>query len=76
MKTKEEKKYYLKYKPRFYDGQSEEYLNYNKKSESYFLSNNIGGFVVKTSFTQKEIEEIKEKFDTDLADLEMIEVEK
>lgn len=73
----EEKKYYLRHKPKFYDNENEEgdYLNYAIYLGSYFLDTNIGGFNVKTSFTQKEIDEIKERFNTDLSDFEIIEVE-
>lgn len=76
---KEEKKFYLKHKwLRNYH-----WLLYLYRAES----GNLGITMYKTSvdvpnmekiqtkFTLKEIEEIKERFDTDLADFEMVEVE-
>ena len=40
----------------------------------YYLSHSTENNGYKTTFTLKEIEEIKKKFDTDLADFELVEV--
>lgn len=50
------------------------FINYDTKYNDIYLSSNEADYV-KTKFTLKEIEEIKKKFDTDLADFEMVEVE-
>ena len=69
----EEKKYYLVYR----------FMNpYTKKrhvnfvtNEGIIISDRLGDQVFKTKFTKAEIEELKEKFDTDLSDFELIEAE-
>lgn len=74
---KEEKKFYLKH--RFLTSLLGEmkysFINYNTKYNEIFLSNKESLGETKTRFTLKEIEEIKERFDTDLADFELVEVE-
>ncbi len=51
------------------------FINYDTKYNDIYLSSNEALDYVKTKFTLKEIEEIKKKFDTDLADFELVEVE-
>lgn len=73
-KAEGEKKYYLKLK----DSTSAimgEYLNFNKSFNVYFLQNNFQCNDYQTRFTQKEIDEIKKKLNTDLLEFEQIEVE-
>lgn len=74
---KEEKKYLLKHKwLQGYDNLS--YLNLslntNKKRKCY-LYDSVDASLVKTQFTQSEIDEIKERFNTNLEDFEIVEVE-
>lgn len=71
-KREEEKKYYLRH--RFLEAHFFNYLNLNYGFQELFLSSKsqIGK---QTQFTQKEIDEIKEKYHTDLKDFEIIEVE-
>ena len=70
----EEKKYYLKHKfIRFREGS--DYLNYKTKSKNYVLNSSTDTAKYKTKFTEQEIEELKEKFNTSLDDFEFIEVE-
>lgn len=71
----EEKKFYLKHrwmKPRPID---KNYLNLWIGTNEYWLDCKNETEDVQTQFTKKEIEEIKEKFNTDLADFEEVEVE-
>ena len=73
----EEKKYYLKHKfINDYNGLG--YINL-RMNEKVILSNQLEVVGVpngsKTKFTKAEIEELKERFDTDLNDFELIEVE-
>lgn len=50
------------------------YLNLDRDNENYYyLDSMYGDSSYQTEFTLKEIEEIKEKFDTDLADFEIVE---
>lgn len=71
----EEKKYYLKHKwLRCLGGCA--LLHESTKFHTFVL---MGGFGevpkdYKMKFTQKEIDEIKEKYNTDLSDFEMVEV--
>lgn len=77
----EEKKFYLRHKYLTYNGTSDSkgYLNINlnnlNKVNALFIDNKTKYDDFQTEFTLKEIEEIKEKFDTDLKDFEMVEVE-
>lgn len=67
----EEQKYYLKHK--WFTGDIV-YLNF-RFSESYSLNDNNNTEYSKTQFTQAEIDEIKERFNTNLEDFEQIPVE-
>lgn len=71
----EEKEYYLKHKWLNLKHENVKYLVCTLSSDEYKLGTGFNGVGFKTQFTQKEIEEIKEKFDTDLGDFEIIEVE-
>ena len=69
----EEKKYYLKHK--FINNNNGlDYINLSI-SEEVMLNNRHEDQIFKTKFTKAEIEKLKEKFDTDLNDFELIEVE-
>ena len=69
----DEKRYYLKHKfINNYNGL--DYINL-RMNEKVILNNHLEGEGFKTKFTKAEIEELKEKFDTDLNDFELIEVE-
>ena len=72
----EEKKFYLKHK---YLVQARDYktgfLNYDPCNDRLFIHSERQTHFTTTQFTLKEIEEIKEKFDTDLVDFELVEVE-
>lgn len=69
----EEKKFYLKH--RWLRSRFEDKIVNQDGEDEYFLSDEsqIDGF--KTQFTQKEIDDIKEKYNTDLSDFERVEVE-
>ena len=69
----EEKKYYLRHK--FLDSLQTNYLNFSREIELFKLSTLKHDNNKQTQFTMGEIDEIKEKFDTDLKDFEIIEVE-
>lgn len=69
----EEKKYYLKH--RFLEHHNYSYLNYDQKLQKLYLNDKVRIDYVQTQFTQKEIDEIKEKYDTTLDDFKIIEVE-
>lgn len=69
----EEKKFYLKH--RWLRSRFEDKIVNQDGEYEYFLSDESQTDGFKTQFTLKEIEEIKEKFDTDLADFELVEVE-
>lgn len=72
----EKKKYYLKHKwLAQFTLDRKAFLNFNKTKKSYFLDTFESLIDYQTQFTQKEIDEIKEKFDTDLADFDIVEVE-
>src|SRR5699024_380279 len=67
----EPKKYYLRH--RWLKNKcKEQYLNIDKIYDSYFLLGNANTELYKTQFTEKEIEELKDKLDTDLADFEEV----
>ena len=69
----EEKRCYLKHRfINFYNGL--DYINLSI-SEEVMLNNRYEDQIFKTKFTKAEIEELKAKFDTDLRDFELIEVE-
>ena len=68
-----EEKYYLKHK--FINNHNGlDYINLSM-DEKVILNNHLEDEGFKTKFTKAEIEEFKEKFDTDLNDFELIEVE-
>lgn len=70
----EEKKFYLRHiwlKPNL---TYKNYLNHWIGTSHYWLDYKNEAAEVKTQFTEKEIEEIKEKFNTDLKDFELVEV--
>lgn len=69
----EEKKYYLKRK--WIIDYERVYLNFYFEENRYMLSSNDNDAYFKTKYTQSEIDEIKRKFNTDLKDFEIIEVE-
>ena len=72
----EEKKFYLKH--RYLQSSltnSNNILCYSASDDKLALCNGINFPKYKTYLTLKEIEEIKEKFDTDLVDVELVEVE-
>lgn len=69
-----EKKYYLKH--RFMCGFEKcAFFNIDSLNKALYLSDKTQTQYVQTQFTRAEIEEIKEKYDTDLKDFEKIEVE-
>lgn len=70
--NEKEKKFYLKH--RWLEPESESYLN--ELTSYHYLYGKEERKEFKTKFTLKEIEEIKNKYDTDLKDFELIEVEK
>lgn len=69
----EEKRYYLKHK--WFTWTSCIYLNLCISENSFMLHNNKNEEDYKVKFTQAEINEIKERFNTTLEDFEMVEVE-
>ena len=70
----QEKKFYLKHRW-LKNGEDYSYLNFEISGLYYSLNNKHEASWAKTKFTLEEIEEIKEKFDTDLKDFELMEVE-
>lgn len=70
----EEKKFYLKH--RWMSGIDGDYLALDLEQGGYYLDDKYETYWQKTQFTKKEIEAIKERFNTDLADFEEVEVEK
>lgn len=74
----EEEKFYLKKIKRFYDryyDETSKFLNVWKDRDYYHLGTIDQTCKFKTQFTQKEIDEIKKKYNTDLEEFEQIEVE-
>lgn len=71
----EPKKYYLKHK--WMGHEKLKYLELDTQNDEWYLGHKYDTIFVtaKNEFTQKEIEEIKEKYNTDLSDFEMIEVD-
>ena len=67
----EPQKYYLRFTALTEIGDCN-YLNYCATEETIYLSNHITKIVAQTQFTQKEIDEIKEKFKVTLSDFEQI----
>lgn len=71
----EEKKFYLRHRCLLQNFIHDPvYLNYNRIFDTIHVYNNKQTDVIQTQFTKKEIEEIKEKFNTDLKDFELVEV--
>lgn len=71
----EEKKFYSRHRYFRFDNGSSKYLGMNLVKDKPDLYSKITYRWVKNQFTEKEIEEIKEKFNTDLKDFELVEVE-
>lgn len=69
----EEKKFYLRHRW-LAKWRGSNYLNFELSANYYGLNDKREETWVKTKFTLKEIEEIKEEFDTDLKDFELVEV--
>lgn len=70
----EPQKYYLRFTALTKKGFCN-YLNYNPKEETIFLDNRTETRIIKTQFTQAEIDEIKEKFKVTLWDFEQIPID-
>lgn len=70
---REEKKYYLKHKWLGDDRWC--YLNLNTNVNIYSIGSPLNSGDFQTQFTQKEIDEIKERFNTSLEDFERIPIE-
>ena len=69
-----EKKYLLRFKS--IKSEAYCYLNYNKDTDRFGLDDSFNTAIrFQTHFSLDEIEEIKKRFDTDLKDFELIEVE-
>lgn len=72
----EEKKFYAKHRYLVQAGDyTTAFLNYATNNDRLYVYTKAQTYSVKTQFTLKEIEKIKEKFDTDLKDFELVEVE-
>lgn len=67
-------KYFLKFEA-LTDNGSGTYLNYYKSGDSLGMSTRSQSFGFQTEFTQKEIDEIKEKFGVTLSDFRQIPVD-
>lgn len=66
----EEKKFYLRHRWFKPSPIYKNYLNYWKGNDEYWLDYKNESKEIQTQFTLKEIDEIKEKFNTDLKDFE------
>lgn len=71
----EERKFYLRHRWLIPIPIDKNYLNHWIGTNEYWLDYDNETKDVQTQFTLKEIDEIKEKFNTDLGNFEMIEVE-
>ena len=74
----EEKKFYLQKIKSFYDRYYDEttkFLNVRKDQDRYGLGTTGQTFMIRTQFTQKEIDKIKEEQHTDLSEFKQIPVE-
>lgn len=71
----EPKKYYLRH--RWMGHEKLKYLELDTQNDEWYLGHKYDTIFVtaKNEFTLKEIEEIKEKYNTDLSDFEIVEVE-
>lgn len=72
-KREEPQRYYLRFTA-LTQGLDCNYLNYHTTEERIYLSTRIETSVSQTQFTQKEIDEIREKFKVTLCDFEQIPV--
>jgi hypothetical protein len=72
-KRRETQKFYLKFKLR--TNQSGNFLNRNTTFDFFELNSKYNSNKFQTQFTQKEIDEMKEKFGVTLSDFEQIPVE-
>lgn len=70
----EEKKFYLRHRWFKPSPIYKNYLNYWIGHDEYWLDYKNESKEIQTQFTLKEIDEIKEKFNTDLADFKEVEV--
>lgn len=73
-----EEKFYLQKMKSFYDVDYDEelaYLNFNVESKTFCLSEKSHCTKLKTQFTQREIDKIKEEQHTDLSEFKQISVE-
>lgn len=70
----EPQKYFLQFEA-LTDNGSGTYLNYYKSGDSLGMSTRSQAFGFRTQFTQKEIDEIKEKFGVTLSDFRQIPVD-
>lgn len=72
----EEKKFLIKHKYLVSKAICQVNLARNKEKNVYRVINcKVDNLVYQVEFTKKEIEELKEKFNTDLSDFELVEVE-
>lgn len=74
----EEQKFYLQKIKSFYEIRLDEefdFLNFDITRQVYCLNNTMGNSKFKTSFTQQEIDKIKEEQHTDLSEFKQIPVE-
>ena len=69
----EPQKYYLRHK--WFVGSHRTYLYFNIPENRYHLNGGINTKEIKSQFTQSEIDEIKERFNTNLEDFEQVPVE-
>ena len=69
----EEKKFYLRHK--WLECIGNRYLTWDPGDNCCYLDDSAEYYSGKMKFTLNEIEEIKKKFDTDLKDFELVEVE-
>lgn len=68
-----EKKYYLKHKVvRFFDA-TDEYLNYDTYNDDYSLGDKTDDERYRTTFTEKEIQSLKDRYISMLTEFEQIE---
>lgn len=75
MDRNEEKKFLIKHKYLVSKANCQVNLAKNKEKNVYRVINcKVDNLVYQVQFTKKEIEEIKEKLDTDLKDFELVEV--
>ena len=70
-----EKKFYLRHRYLVQAGDyTTAFLNYDIDNDRLYVYTKVQTYSVKTQFTINEIEDIKKKLDTDLADFELVEV--